>query len=276
MTSRMPTLSAHLLLSLALLGCGSPGSPPTIDGDPLCDGSGDLRFAVRIVGGFVDPATMIETRNGHRFLYVDGTCQYWVYAPQASNFGAREVHTGQLTSAQADALATDVAWGKLGARTDAFVPAVGLADGATDELWDPTGKVSCYGCSATPQPRFAADVLDAVETWTAELWTEGTAMTGAVRIGLNSADSDRLGVAWPLSQPVSDFAIDFTTGTSPIGGFRVEGADAEALRALRATDLAQLEASYALIVEAPDGSKHTLYMADALPLEDATGQVALP
>src|SRR5690242_4175401 len=45
---------------------------------PICDGSKEIRFAVRIMGGGTQRPPSMMTNLGIAYLYIRGDCRYWV------------------------------------------------------------------------------------------------------------------------------------------------------------------------------------------------------
>lgn len=272
-----------------------PSSSDTLDPDStstgeetwaeICDGSDELRLAMALTGGgTVDNEIVREI--GVAYLYVRGTCEYWVL-PTIDGVLWPDARTGVLDPPAEEELSRALGYGRLdeiagnwGANED---------DGATLLVSDGTSTVSCYaGCELGP---VAARVLWGQLERLEPLWENSEPYAGPLRISVVGwADSvvDELGVPWPLERDPWSIAVDGDTEQ----GFEAPSIliddpdEVAALRELRRQyrddDLPlgipnALHAYGHLSFTSEDGQDlFQLWIRDALPLEDEDGAIALP
>jgi len=281
-----------LICAMALGACGSTDSeaePGTIE-RPLCDGSDAFTFQHVWQGGnWDDSAFSILLRNGHAFLRVDGHCRFYSY-----DIGRTEpILTGTLTEGDAELLAQSTSYGKWPAVNGLVARGTSLTEGVGQVLSDGTNELACQSdCQNSPAPedleasRVLDPMLDAANDWHARLSKLGTPISGDVRFAVviqRFVDAEPL-LEWPLATPIETYAVDRRISAenpnweSIRTGFAAEGADAEALRALRAR-AAEVAVPGRLdgwiLIDGPGDDVYEVVVSDVLPYEDETGVVPL-
>jgi hypothetical protein len=269
----IPAIARALPLVAATLSCG--GHTPR---GHVCDGSGSLRLAMARLSSFdrLQPGSQVLFENGSPFLYVDGNCRYWVQ----SDDGWAGSRSGVLTPSQASQLEADTHYADW-IRGDWRTPT--LADASLDILYDTSVKLSCSSlCGSSSAPDFLKDVTARFADIVRPLSTGGGALQDQrVRISVVQLDPGAYDfvphAAWPLAVALQGIAQD--QGTAQMQGYGhgllFQGADAEKLRALRATYVA---GSYRQLgvpgLPIDDGGQvYLLFVRDVLPFEDASGLV---
>jgi hypothetical protein len=233
----------------------------------ICDGSDGIRFAMGYGGGGqAFPYTSVLSELGYDFLYVDGSCHYWVHQPLSvvdEYYLWRPYREGVLTPADEQRLHELVSYD--GASTDTCAPRTGVFDAGAAFLWDGGELRSC-----------ADDVYEASGPLRAELFGAATAVTGPMRIqvGKDSYPEAPVVYDWPLATPIDQFAIEYGETRS----FRIDGVlGATALRALRDRAIAASEASSqyfvgVIAVRSSDGNQsYFMSLRDELPFSGADG-----
>jgi hypothetical protein len=127
----------RILLAFLLVGCGSSSNPassvtpndagatgaaddarsPPPAAALSCDGGTDIRLAFGVLAaGQISPEEELASRNGWRYLFVSGACDYWVNAipthgtPPSVTSAAllQEARTGRLTASDFSQMLQDV------------------------------------------------------------------------------------------------------------------------------------------------------------------------
>lgn len=204
----------------------------------ICDGTHDVRFSVRVLGG--RPAAFTGTLYdlGSDFLFIDGGCRYWVSKPTDRGDDLaiwREYRTGSVSPADLAWIESSVDYGR------AFPGSSCLRTGAADagylEFWD--GNRALY-CGGDTDIRPSSDVRE-------RLWTSGAPVTGAVRIEVGQVMRPALDgrqYDWPLMESPASFSVPYAKASDTGVSFLIDDSkDAAAFRALRARVIKDAEAT---------------------------------
>lgn len=268
-----------------------PDSTGTTTGDEgwaeICDGSEGLRLAMVLGGGGL-VANEIEREIGFYYLYVLGTCEYFVLP---SEDGARwpDAHTGVLDPATEEQLSLAIDYGALADIAGSWSTG-DVADGSTLLVSDGTHTVACYaGCEDGPA---GAQALWSQLTWIDTLWSAGEPYAGPLRvsvIGWVDATLDELPVPWPLATDPWSIALDGNMDPPPEPGQTVLIDDTEDVATLREIRRQYREddlpdgvpnalQAYGHITFTNEGGQDLfqLWMRDSLPIEDEVGLIPLP
>jgi hypothetical protein len=250
----------------------------------ICDGSDELRLAMVLTGGGqVDNEIVREI--GFYYLYVRGTCEYWVL-PSASGVPWPDTRTGVLELDAEEELSRALDYGNLGQLAGTWD--AGVADGSTMLVSDGTSTVACVGsCEQAPEGAQALwEQLGRID----DLWENSGRYEGPLRlsvVGFADSVADELGVPWPLGSDPWSLASDGDAEPGMTHSVLVEKSeDVELWRELRRQyrddDLPEgipnsLHAYGHLSFTSTDGQDlFQLWMRDALPLENDEGHIDLP
>jgi hypothetical protein len=268
-----------------------PDSSGTTTGEPgwdqICDGSEGLRLAMVLGGGGL-VENEIEREIGFRYLYVLGTCEYFVL-PSIDGAPWPDARTGVMDSATEEELSRAIGYGGLAELAGSYSTG-GVSDGSTLLVSDGTHTVACYaGCEDGPAE---AAALWSELGWIDVLWAGGEAYAGPLRIsviGWDDATLDELGVQWPLPMDPWSIASDGDDDPAPQAGETLLIDDPtqvatlrELRRQYREDDLPEgvpnaLHAyGHLTFTDAGAQDLFQLWMRDSLPIEDATGLIPLP
>jgi hypothetical protein len=250
----------------------------------ICDGSSDIRFAFAYMStGSVQTFTDELYELGVDFLYVDGTCHYWVREPsfrQDEYRYWRGYREGTLAEDEERQLHDLVGYDEVapnGPLARACSGTFGMFDAPVARLWD--GE-HVQGCNGNPDLSPDWPLRD-------QFYDEGSPLAGPMRIevGLDAVPTVYKHVyEWPLSRPPNDYWSDYDAPKS-IGVTDPEEADA--LRRLRDQAFADFEANpnsfFGLIITEPPnfvppmpGQTVDMSMRDELPFTDENGQWSPP
>lgn len=235
----------------------------------ICDGSAEVRFAFSYVnaGSSATPHTAILDDLGSDFLYVDGTCHYWVQQPgsvQDEYRRWRAFREGVLTAEEEESLRVAVGYNDFS--TAPACSDVSGADISIAKMWDGNATHLCRGG------------LQVTGDWPmrAELFASGSEMAGAVRIQINriSVMDDAFSYEWPLDDPLDEYLVEY----GALNSFLIDGAaSAEALRELRdraiedATGAPGYFADGFVVGRAEGDEAYVLTLRDELPFADGEG-----
>ena len=257
---------------------------------PLCDGTPTIRLLAQVLVSESQllPGYQLADENGAGYLLVDGTCHYWVYAggPWSS------VREGVLSEAAADVLSKSLDYSEWQQSRGAWSPTLVASDapvivfrgspldgGAV--VWS-----GLCGAAGSPVPGLSEAMVRAfsnLQPAMENLWAAGTNVTGPVRYLLISEPGGRSAephLQWP--EEVADaasialtyedaFTLRFFDPRARI----VEGARADALRALRRTrSEGLLYRNFAWIpVRDASGAGYWLFVRDTIPQEGPDGRL---
>jgi hypothetical protein len=275
------------LVLLAVAACAASGCGRAVDrsieASPLsiCSGDPGLEMGALVLGGgLIYPGMQVMLENGTPFVYVDGTCRFWAWT--FANHGWNEVRTGVLDRDAEHDLAVRLQYGSWPAWAGHDYFDTSVFDGGVLVLIPDMSierEITCYGLcvdEAIPAPlrAVAADLRDVAT----DLWAAGEPVTGDVRYVVVLGEGDPVPAThydWPLSFEPSSVAI--TEGEAYLlgeGGGRVaSGADAEALRALRATYRQTAMLVPQIPVKDSAGRWYKLFFRDTIPYEDERGLI---
>lgn len=253
----------------------------------ICDGSEDLRLAMTLTGGGSVGNELVR-EIGFHYLYVSGTCEYWVL-PTLEDAPWPDTRRGTLDLEAERALSQALDYGNLAELAGEW--GIDEGDGAVLLVSDGTDTVTCHaGCETGPE---AAQAL-----WTEffaridPLWEDSEPYLGPLRISVVGwVDSviDELGVPWPLERDAWSIATDGDAKPGPEAAPSMLIDDPEEVaflrelrRQYREDDLLPnipnaLHAYGHLSFTSESGQDlFQLWMRDALPLEDGSGRIELP
>jgi hypothetical protein len=248
----------------------------------ICDGSPQIRFAYGFADDRFPAVSSILYDLGSDYLYVDGTCHYWVDQPTAivDEYNDqpiiivdeyrywRPVREGILTADQEVALHAAVGYDDFSQAP--ACPSV-AADVSTARLWDGERVHLCRGGLLAPPD------------WPmrAELYSAASPVSGPMRIKLStvSVSARELKYEWPLDDPAANYLVDYNSNES----FRIDDeGGVQALMRLRerliadATQTPGYYAGYIGIMPGDDvlqpGQGYALVVRDELSFTDANGQ----
>ncbi|MET0287713.1 MAG: hypothetical protein ABW352_24710 [Polyangiales bacterium] len=217
-----------LVSCVALASCGSEQSGPAY---ALCDGSSEVRFGTASVGGHVDTTYSFTNPYGHSFLFVNGRCEF---VGSASN---GDYVAGTLTPAQADTLTS--AFDLANVEGKSFRAQSGCADASTLQVMTGNGYLELLcGADEPKYARIAPDALNQAQ----EIIATGSPVQGDVSVlaigNFQVKDAPNANaVAWPLSWPLADAAVEWDTSRGAPNLLdvvkRVSGTQAAQLQGLR-------------------------------------------
>lgn len=263
---------------------GSTGEPTTGDEwATICDGSDDLRLAM-VLGGGGQIENELERALGFRYLYVLGTCEYYVL-PQLEGVRWPDARTGVIDKATEEQLSLAIDYGGLAAIAGSW-STDGVFDASTLVISDGTVSVACYaGCEQGPAAAQALWIEN--KLWIDQLWEQGEPLAGALRIsvvGSPGAAMDADAEPWPLAaEPWSLAAEESLDSNYPT--VRIDaGPDLETLRELRQKYREDDQQPFNSLYMHGHLQFHDMagvdlfrvWIRDSLPIEDDSGHVALP
>lgn len=271
----------------------SLGMDASVDAGPriipeLCDGSDTvrLRYGIFDSPSRLPPGEAVMVQNGSGYWIVTGHCDYYVMRDSW-----RETRTGRLSHQRAQEIAAAVYYDRLDEyagnyRFDGF-----LADGSVVRLGNATDVINCYGRCDTGPPE-AQDAMDyAYSLLWEELYDEGNAVDGPIRISLfkNEAppapDNAPAGVVidWPLSVAPEPFSATLDELDSYLGHVITADEDVQKLRYIRervwagdyGRDWRPANASALWIWGEDMLASYDLRFRDVIPIEDADGNILM-
>lgn len=187
----------------------SPSASDSTDEPPpepkvICDGSNEVRFVANTDGGFVDQFYAFM-EYGHQLLAIDGQCNYWVTVSADG-----QVHTGQVTEAEAQDLALQASygnWSSFGGYRGSACP-----DGAGSILWDGNEFLSCTcACGGEDAPAGYPEAFAASRMLATDLFAMGDPTAEGLQLLLVAYPPEAFndeGLPWPLDWDPATAAID--------------------------------------------------------------------
>lgn len=204
---------------------GATGTTTSTEPDPiLCDGSTEIRLGITSAGGMVDVSYPLLHPYGYWFLFIDGSCRYWVGKDSG------ELRQGSLSASEALEVETALAFDHLGqfAGTDESCP-----DAGSTTLMDSAHQAECScGCD-TPEK---AALFERIPTVRDDLFDKGLDQDWQLLAARTDFVYSGNALTWPLSWPVSDLPLlTYSTVRAPLGMTITDANDKQQLRALHAT-----------------------------------------
>ncbi len=276
--------------TLLMAACGSAASTSDTRDVELCDGSNGLRLAYRVQApiGRITPGEQVMAENGYDFLYLDGTCRYWVFPRkdyESSDDIWEDVVTGTLSAQQEQDLKTDLHVGEWHQWNKQTFVQRGTFDMSTETFWIPTAAFQCEGdCGSKRRRRIESNV----RSWIRTLAEQGTSVNGplrvvAVEMPQEWLDQDR---SYPVQPAPSGLDIESNATSYAEArhmcygqGFEVSNASVEILRKYRRDYRSGTYGDFwsyrYLPLKDTNGQIYMVYLRDSIPLEDADGLVEL-
>lgn len=271
----------------------------------ICDGSQELRLAVRVNGNEFVQTTSIAHELGTSYLYVRGDCRYWVASrsrpSQPSQFHAENwqlTRTGVLTPELEQALSLSLLYDRWPAVAGDYGS---LDEGASNYLYsDGEASLRCsHDCSwGVDPPLEFAGVNEAARGWFESLWDAGEPMAASEPVAIELiapvVESDlpvtetwTCAVPWPFALDPASISHDGQTHVGPIASRPiVDPALAAELRALRDAQFADeppdacnpllISDSWVFFLPSAPNLPLLMWIRDRLPLEAEDGGVPLP
>jgi hypothetical protein len=242
-------------------------------GRKICDGSKDIRLMYRVeVDVSSEPAfSAILYELGSDFLYVDGTCHYWVMAPSSVSETVgdplsawRPYHAGLLSAAQEKQLHDAIGYDDVAADGPSCVPS-SAPDASPTTIWDGTNIHVCAGTLKN---------VDIGWPLRPQLYSSGESLNGAFRIEVGQEPGpDQKMYPWPLAQGPTAYEIPYSESLAVGQGKLVSSVgDTAALRTLRdnfLSDSTGLADFFGVILVLPKG--WVLALRDELPFASGDG-----
>lgn len=216
-------LSGAFLL-FALGGCSeSTASDNKLDQPTLCDGSSAVRFSVSSGGGMVEGSYDFLFPYGWDYLFVDGTCRYFV------SDGSGPIRSGKIEEGLAFEMEASLAYKTL---ADYVSDSESCADAGGLEIATVDARVSC-SCACKREDTLA--LFDRANEYRKRLWDEGTESDVALSAVRDDVSTSAEPVAWPLSWPITELEpYRSKSGEKNLIGTDIPKAeDRESLRVLR-------------------------------------------
>jgi hypothetical protein len=215
----------YRVATIALLLCSCGGSGPGPVTDSICDGSTSIRLAFRVSAATGSVALLNEL--GWEFLYVDGTCRYWVNEPSivVDDYRMwRPFRTGILTERQERAVRAATSYHNLASEPKCMT--TGNSDEPTIQLWDGIRSQLCRGD------------LGVAPDWPirTELYNGGVALSDGMRVVVErqTVPADAHVYPWGLAKPPETYLVDYSEALMPgRSALVVDATDAQVLRTAR-------------------------------------------
>ncbi|HKE18427.1 MAG TPA: hypothetical protein VKB80_26295 [Kofleriaceae bacterium] len=240
----------------------------------ICEGTSELRLAALFGGGFVPVDALVSNANGRPFLYIDGTCRYWISGLPG------QALTGTLGAEDEERLTSQLRV----ASWSSFYGGEWIGDGIDGPdlaLWRPDGRVDCYAsCQGPGVPEALAGIGGSLHQAITILQAEAVPLDGPMRVlafvqGFPDPLDEPPVIEWTYQPPLSELA-DPGDGDGAIEPALI--ADPDAVAAMRAAWLAAQEAGFSFVAARDeDGVIYQLVAHDVLPFERDDGRgVDLP
>jgi len=240
----------------------------------LCDGSDDVRLAIKMGGGHVDRGYAFTKLHGARFLYVTGRCSF-VAATEPEALQA--VGEGQLSPEQGRQLSETLGLDRLAGM--AYVDLQSCPDAGLVSVATAAGYADCTcGCDESA-PTGLEEVINATSAAFELVRATALPLDGAIELVAVEDETplkqpERSLQQWPFGWPVREIAVtqrQYRENVSAVRSPRaLTGDDAKLARALRAEALTRSE--WRREMHVADGEhSYALYMRDQIdpPLERA-------
>jgi hypothetical protein len=275
----------NLVLIVAVLGCAQQG----VVAPEICVGSTELKLGALTLPpvGRLGPGEQVAVENGSSFLYVDGTCRYWVQTNRHS-LAWESSRSGVLDDAGQQRVLESLQYGRWAEWDGDWSPPNGADDAAPLILYQgPAGQplIACRGmCMGDPVPADLQAVAKGFEPLLDLLWTQAQDVQGPIRFVVVSHPStdNEVPLRWPLDSldPASIAISPQDASTMAYGMGRVTSTEEEAgaFRALRQEFRMTPNARFTPHIPVQDaaGNRYRFHMRDALPLEDERGLIGRP
>lgn len=284
---------AVLLAVAAASGCNDSVAPATAGADSseesgdelaICDGSHEIRLAVSRRGGGPDVELMREI--GTEYLYVLGTCEYWVLGLHAQPVWP-DARYGILDEPTVSALAAELEYYEWDRLRGAWGTSTPIADATTLLLHDGSSTISCYSdCNDSAE---VAEISQRASSWIHVLWDGAQPVEGGLRAIAYSYPTmaDPSFRTWPLSWPISQIAKTSSEHVYQEGsGVVIDDAeDAATLRAWRSDyrdgtiprEFANTLTQSGLLMFIDSENVGTnFWMRDSIPIENDRGLIPIP
>jgi hypothetical protein len=233
-------------------GAGDRGAP---DAAPaafrLCNGGSDAELTF-LTGGGGRPRAFhsFYAANGELLLVIDGSCRYW-----AGEHYTRGLRTGQLSEAQAAAIARDARLGELSViATDTGTP---YPDGSGYTIATRTQIAYCSGSCKRAENQKVYDHLLRIQR---ELFDAGEPAPVPIQVVATAGNaSGRTPLSWTLPWSPAEVIVSADAGALA-GRLVTDAAEVAYLRGLRE----QIE-RWSVVLVAVDGQPFHVYPRDVAP-----------
>jgi len=245
----------------------------------VCDGEPGVSLAAYMApnyGQSVGAAVTIELGEG--FLYVDGSCRYWVW--QTHEVAA--FRTGSLSATELTEMLGDLAFGEWDA-LDAIWDGGG-ADASYQVFYSRNRAFACQGgCSGAPAP--ARQAFDAGIRWRGLLWEKGTPLLDTpMRVAPFREEAEdptlpfgHVATPWPFDVPPADVPPWLAGSREPGSGYLVDDPQvAAAIRRERDNAALRHPTRHGLWFGPYEGHYYGFGAREVLPIEDARGSIPRP
>jgi hypothetical protein len=255
-----------LALVAALAACGGGGETVRV-----CDDSADVRLAVRYRPGFaLSPGEHVLYDHGQSWLYVDGRCDFHV------KIGSRW-DDARIGVADDGTLVDELSLGSLDELAGAYLGEV--AEGATLEIAFDGALLTCNGgCTGAEVPEEIAELNAHAAALLRDLADRSTMPLLPQRVLVIAQPVPPTpSFLWPAAlDPASIAVAPADADTAP--SLLVTDDDGDALRDLRreVRDATPPPAGAWVTTDLANPPSFSVFLRDALPFEDADGQIANP
>jgi hypothetical protein len=287
-------------------GASGPGAVPSTDagdaaavdgaggaasdgGYDLCDGTSKLRLAFQVSGGGqVLLGVPVLAQNGFVYLFVDGSCRYWVFGN--ANVGELgfwlATHTGVLTANEVADLTADLDVKSWSDRNEF----AGACDGSNVTLWRPGAVMTLsQKCGATPPPGVIGDLAKKATDSVIRLWDQGAPVDTPIRfqaiVGMPPELDDPKRPTTTLNVALAPVALPYQQASTTLD-FNTPGVlltDETAVGEMRkrrdqviAGDFLLHGGDMRVLPVLQDGTRYFVYFRDTIPFEDADGLIRPP
>lgn len=283
---RRPQSRWALLALLGSFGCSAtPSAPPLV-----CDDSktNEVVFGYQHLAdgpGRFDWGQALLVENGSQYLFVDGACQYWAFAPEpypVGNWGGPR--TGVLDASTLEAFNEELLVQPWEDIDEELVRDAPYTHPGLHGIWYAPRWAACAG----PCDSASNQLHDAVES--AKRWLDRLHASGEP---MDVGDRPARIVARPLYGPPEAYQVVPWNGPTPISQLAVPaaeyslhpkwgdhreitGGDAEEMRRIRDQHTSGELGNFSLqfiVLSGDEGEHFTMWAREELPFEDETGLV---